>query len=36
MREMTGRTAEQVRREMTPDELITCMVEQVQQRRQSE
>ncbi len=36
MREMTGRTAEQVRREMSPDELIACMVEQVRQRRQSE
>jgi AraC-like DNA-binding protein len=36
MREMTGRTAEQVRREMSPDELIACMVEQVQQRRQTE
>ncbi len=36
MREMTGRTAEQVRREMTPDELIARMVDQVRQRRQSE
>lgn len=36
MREMTGRTAEQVRREMSPDELIACMVEQVRQRRQTE
>jgi AraC-like DNA-binding protein len=36
MREMTGRTAEQVRREMSPDELIACMVDQVQQRRQNE
>ena len=33
MREMTGRTAEQVRREMSPDELIARMVEQVQQQR---
>jgi AraC-like DNA-binding protein len=36
MREMTGRTAEQVRREMSADELIACMVEQVRQRRQTE
>jgi AraC-like DNA-binding protein len=36
MREMTGRTAEQVRRDMSPDELISRMVEQVQQRRQGE
>lgn len=36
MREMTGRTAEQVRHGTSPDELVACLVEQVQQRRQSE
>jgi AraC-like DNA-binding protein len=36
MREMTGRTAEQVRRDTSPDELIGVLVEQVQQRRHAE
>lgn len=36
MREMTGRTAEQVRRDMSPEELVACLVEQVRQRRHSE
>ena len=33
MREMTGRTAEQVRRDTSPEELVACLVEQVQRRR---
>lgn len=36
LREVTGRTAEQVRREVTPDALIALLVEQVQRRRRKE
>lgn len=36
MREMTGQTAEQVRRDTPPEELIACLVQQVRQRRPKE
>jgi len=36
MREMTGRTAEQVRREVAPAEMVACLAAQVQQRRRTE
>jgi transcriptional regulator GlxA family with amidase domain len=36
LRELTGRTTEQVRREVTQDALVTLLVEQVRRRRRKE
>jgi len=36
LREVTGRTAEQVRREVTQDDLVVLLVESVQRRRRKE
>ena len=36
LRELTGRTTEQVRREVTPDMLVTLLAEQVRRRRRKE